>query len=282
MSQALITLSNIGVSFAERPTLRNIDLTIHEKEIVSLIGPNGAGKSTLVKVVLGIIKANQGSIERHAGLTVGYVPQRFNPSSSLPLRVIDLLKLDHPTTDFLEQILLETGTTHLLQRATQQLSGGERQRVLLARALLKRPSLLVLDEPMQGLDIQSETDLYAYVRTLPERYGCAVLMVSHDLQWVMQGTQRVICLNHHICCSGTPDSIQQHPEYKAIFGTERVFYQHHHDHCGHGDLPHTHVDQTPHMHPETPPDPSPYKGEDLRSSAAHPAHDGEVRGGMRS
>lgn len=252
MNQALISLSNISVTFAEQPTLRNVDLTIHEKEIVSLIGPNGAGKSTLVKIVLGVLKADQGQIIRHAGLTVGYVPQRFNPSSSLPLRVIDLLNLERAATDFMQQILLETGTTHLLQRAIQQLSGGERQRVLLARALLKRPTLLVLDEPMQGLDIQSETDLYAYVRTLPERYGCAVLMVSHDLQWVMQGTQRVICLNHHICCSGTPDSIQQHPEYKAIFGTERVLYQHHHDHCGHGDQPHTHADgpNHPYIHPE--------------------------------
>lgn len=250
MNHPLITLQGIDVSFAQRPTLKHVDLAIEPQEIVSLIGPNGAGKSTLVKVVLGILKPDQGRINRHPNLQIGYVPQRFHPSNSLPLRVIDLLQLEKPDRNFLNSIAEETGISHLLQRAVQQLSGGERQRVLLARALLKKPHLLVLDEPMQGLDIQSETDLYAYVRTLPERYGCAVLMVSHDLQWVMQGTQRVICLNHHICCSGTPDSIQQHPEYQAIFGTERVHYQHHHDHCRHGDMAHTHASHPPHIHPE--------------------------------
>lgn len=131
------------------------------------------------------------------------------------------------------------------------MSGGERQRVLLARALLRQPDILVLDEPMQGLDIQSEAELYEYVRSLPLKYNCAVLMVSHDLQWVMQGTHRVVCLNKHICCSGSPENVQQHPEYQAIFGTNRVFYQHHHDHCAHGDsaVPCQH-DTRPHIHPE--------------------------------
>ena len=126
--------------------------------------------------------------------------------------------------------------------------------MLLARALLRKPQLLVLDEPMQGLDIQSEEELYAYVRTLPTTLGCAVLMVSHDLQWVMQGTQRVICLNHHICCTGTPENIQKHPEYVAIFGQQRVPYQHHHDHCAHGDHaePCMHIPH-PHIHPEAEP-----------------------------
>jgi zinc transport system ATP-binding protein len=178
----------------------------------------------------------------------------------MPLRVRDFFDLIRTTPDFRNQILEETGSANLLNRDVQDLSGGERQRVLLARALLIRPNLLVLDEPMQGLDIHSEEELYAYVRTLPERYGCAVLMVSHDLQWVMQGTQRVICLNHHICCSGTPANVLQDPAYQAIFGTERVPYEHHHDHCRHEDLhhehshEHTHNDQcmnaAPHIHPE--------------------------------
>ncbi|RYD86280.1 MAG: ATP-binding cassette domain-containing protein, partial [Sphingobacteriales bacterium] len=147
-------------------------------------------------------------------------------------------------------IVQETGISPLLNRQVQQLSGGERQRVLLARALLQNPQLLVLDEPMQGLDVVSEGELYRYVRSVPERYGCAVLMVSHDLQWVMQGTQRVICLNHHICCSGTPQVIQQHPAYQALFGTQRMIYQHHHDHCVHGEVSHEQCDNTPHIHPE--------------------------------
>ena len=250
----LVQLSHIGLYYGQRAVLKDIDLSIAPHEIVSLIGPNGAGKSSLVKILLGIQAPQQGTIKRKAKLKMGYVPQRFNPSSSLPLRVTDLLESKKINTDLLEQIIVETGIAHLLQRQVQQLSGGERQRVLLARALLNQPELLVLDEPMQGLDIQSETELYAYVRTLPARYGCAVLMVSHDLQWVMQGTQRVICLNHHICCSGTPSDIQQHPAYQEIFGTQRVIYQHHHDHCAHGDVTHDNCNvphkTTPHIHPE--------------------------------
>lgn len=249
-STALVQLESIGVQFEQRSVLKSIDLAIYPQEIVSLIGPNGAGKSTLVKVILGIQATHQGKLIRQDGLKIGYVPQRFNPSSSLPLRVKDLLGGAARSLVPLDQIVQETGIRPLLNRQVQQLSGGERQRVLLARALLQNPQLLVLDEPMQGLDVVSEGELYRYVRSVPERYGCAVLMVSHDLQWVMQGTQRVICLNHHICCSGTPQVIQQHPAYQALFGTQRMIYQHHHDHCVHGEVSHEQCDNTPHIHPE--------------------------------
>jgi zinc transport system ATP-binding protein len=259
-SAPLITIDQVSVRFNQRLALNNVSLTLAPREIVSLIGPNGAGKSTLVKVVLGLQKPSSGSRAVHGKLKIGYVPQRFHLSKSMPLRVRDLFDLIHTTSDFRSQILEETGSSNLLDRDVQDLSGGERQRVLLARALLIHPNLLVLDEPMQGLDIHSEEELYAYVRTLPERYGCAVLMVSHDLQWVMQGTQRVICLNHHICCSGTPANVLQDPAYQAIFGTERVPYEHHHDHCRHEDLhlEHNHehhhnaqcMNAAPHIHPE--------------------------------
>ena len=163
----------------------------------------------------------------------------------------DLLDLEACDATLRQEIIQDTGIEKLQYARVQQLSGGERQRVLLARALLRQPDILVLDEPMQGLDIQSEAELYDYVRSLPERYGCAVLMVSHDLQWVMQGTHRVVCLNKHICCSGLPESIQQHPEYQAIFGTQRMLYQHHHNQCGHSDHaePCSH-DPRPHIHAE--------------------------------
>ncbi|QIO10473.1 metal ABC transporter ATP-binding protein [Acinetobacter lanii] len=248
---ALIELAQINVRIDERDILKNIDFAIGEKEIVTLIGPNGAGKSTLIKIILGIVKPNSGKIHSQKQLKLAYVPQKFNPSHSLPLRVKDLLDLEPCPTAIRAEIIRDTGIAKLQHSKVQQLSGGERQRVLLARALLRQPNLLVLDEPMQGLDIQSEAELYDYVRSLPERYGCSILIVSHDLQWVMQGTQRVVCLNKHICCSGLPDSIQQHPEYQAIFGTNRVFYHHHHDHCGHGDTatPCQH-DPRPHIHPE--------------------------------
>ena len=247
----LIALQNIYVQIDEREILKNIDFALHAKEIVTLIGPNGAGKSTLIKVMLGIVKPKSGRVQHATKLKFSYVPQKFNPSHSLPLRVKDLLALEKCDPEIKAQIIRDTGIARLENAKVQQLSGGERQRVLLARALLRQPDILVLDEPMQGLDIQSEAELYDYVRSLPEKYGCAILMVSHDLQWVMQGTTRVVCLNKHICCSGLPENVQQHPEYQAIFGSNRVFYQHHHDHCAHGDsaTPCQH-DARPHIHPE--------------------------------
>lgn len=251
LTPPLVQLNQINVRIDERDILKNIDFSIHENEIVTLIGPNGAGKSTLIKVILGITKPSSGHIQNQKSLKLAYVPQKFNPSHSLPLRVKDLLNLEKCNPVIKAEIVQDTGIAKLLESKVQQLSGGERQRVLLARALLRQPHILVLDEPMQGLDIQSEAELYDYVRSLPERYNCSILIVSHDLQWVMQGTQRVVCLNKHICCSGLPDSIQQHPEYQAIFGTNRAFYQHHHNHCAHGDTatPCQH-DPRPHIHPE--------------------------------
>lgn len=251
ISPSLIELENISVQRDKRDILRNVNFALQAKEIVTLIGPNGAGKSTLIKILLGIMQPNAGKVTFAKKLKMAYVPQKFNPSSSLPLRVQDLLDLEACASDLRKEIIQDTGISKLQLSKVQQLSGGERQRVLLARALLRQPDILVLDEPMQGLDIQSEAELYEYVRSLPERYGCAVLMVSHDLQWVMQGTHRVVCLNKHICCSGLPESIQQHPEYQAIFGTQRMFYQHHHNHCVHSDHvePCTH-DPRPHIHPE--------------------------------
>lgn len=250
-SSTLLELRNICVRIEGRDILKNVDFDLYQHEIVTLIGPNGAGKSTLIKVILGIHPPSSGHIQHRSKLKFAYVPQKFNPSHSLPLRVQDLLNLEKCPTTLKQEIIRDTGIAKLQQAKVQQLSGGERQRVLLARALLRQPDVLVLDEPMQGLDIQSEAELYAYVRSLPERYQCSVLIVSHDLQWVMQGTQRVVCLNKHICCSGLPENIQQHPEYQAIFGKNRVFYQHHHDHCLHGDsaTPCQH-DPRPHIHPE--------------------------------
>lgn len=252
LNPVLIQLEQVSVHRDDRDILKKVDFALHQNEIVSLIGPNGAGKSTLIKVLLGILQPSSGRVINHKKLKMAYVPQKFNPSHSLPLRVQDLLDLEKCSPALRQEIIQDTGISKLQQSKVQQLSGGERQRVLLARALLRQPDILVLDEPMQGLDIQSEAELYDYVRSLPERYGCAILIVSHDLQWVMQGTHRVVCLNKHICCSGLPENIQQHPEYQAIFGTQRVFYQHHHDHCAHGDAAHPcpHNDR-PHIHPFT-------------------------------
>lgn len=235
LSPVLVQLEAINVRIHERDILKDIYFHLHAKEIVTLIGPNGAGKSTFVKILLGIQKASSGQVKRAQKLKMAYVPQKFNPSHSLPLRAQDLLDLEQCDASIRKEIYQDIGINKLLNTQVQRLSGGERQRVLLARALLRQPDILVLDEPMQGLDIQAEAELNAYVRKLPQRYGCAILIVSHDLQWVMQGTQRVVCLNKHICCSGLPEMIQHDPAYLALFGQQRAYYQHHHDHCAHGD-----------------------------------------------
>ena len=179
VNSPLVQLQQINVRIDDRDILKNIDFSLQEKEIVTLIGPNGAGKSTLIKVLLGILKPNAGKIISSKKIKLAYVPQKFNPSHSLPLRVKDLLDLEKCDKAIKAEIIRDTGIAKLEYAKVQQLSGGERQRVLLARALLRQPDILVLDEPMQGLDIQSEAELYEYVRSLPQRYGCAILIVSH-------------------------------------------------------------------------------------------------------
>ncbi len=237
-STALVQLEQAGVVREGRVILQGVDLAIAPGEQVSLIGPNGAGKSTLIKAVLGLEPLSAGQRWVREGLRFGYVPQQLQVARTLPLRVQDVLHLGRRLQPGDQAILAETGVVRLLQHSWQDLSGGERQRALLARALLLQPEVLVLDEPMQGLDMQAEAELSDYLRSLPERHGCAMLMVSHDLHWVMQGTQRVVCLNRHICCTGSPQQVQQAPEYQALFGRHHVFYQHHHDHCQHEDEHH--------------------------------------------
>ncbi len=235
----LIRLDNISVSFNEKSVLDNISLTINKGEITTLIGPNGAGKSTLVKVMLGLVKPNTGSIHKPQKVRIGYVPQKLHLNDSLPLTVDRFLKLAgrYSTNERMEALRL-VGAESLYKNDMHKLSGGENQRVLLARALLQRPDLLVLDEPAQGVDVQGQIDLYTLINSLRQRFGCAVFMVSHDLHLVMAQTDEVICLQHHICCSGAPEAITQHPTYIAMFGQTAkdtlAFY--HHDHHHHHDL----------------------------------------------
>lgn len=244
----LISMKNIHVKLNHRNILQNINFELYEQEIVSIIGPNGAGKSTLIQVLLKILRPTDGQLNYHKKLVLSYVPQKFNPSPTLPLRVCDLLDLEQCPAQLKQQIILETGIKTLLQSTIHLLSGGEKQRVLLAKALLRQPQVLVLDEPMQGLDIQAEAEMNDYICSLPQRYGCSIVIVSHDLQWVIQGTDRVICLNKHICCTGTPENVQHHPEYQAIFGKHRVYYQHSHQHCQHNDAVETCQEHQPYPH----------------------------------
>ena len=217
----LLSLSDISYHIGQQRILSHIDIDIAVNETVSLIGPNGAGKSTLVKLVLGLIEPTSGQITPHQTLQLGYVPQRFTVAPILPLRVCDLLaQADKKrlTPEQRQFIFEKLSLTHLLSRQMLHLSGGETQRVLLARALLDKPNLLILDEPMQGLDPDTEVWLYQFIDELPEFLRCAMLVVSHDLHWVMRGSRRVICLNKHICCEGQPSELAISSEFQKLFG----------------------------------------------------------------
>lgn len=235
ITQPLIQAQAVGVVRNGRHLLKNADLILEEGKIVTLIGPNGAGKTTLVRSVLGLIPINEGKIERRPDLRIGYMPQKLHIEASLPLSVERFLTLGgKPRTDLLETMQL-TGIEKLAKMPMQLLSGGETQRVLLARALLRDPQLLVLDEPVQGVDISGQSALYALINDIRKIRNCGVLLVSHDLHLVMATTDTVICLNQHVCCHGHPEQVTNDPAYLALFGEQGkqaqvALYTHHHDH----------------------------------------------------
>lgn len=233
----LLSLDKVSYSIEQQTLVSQVSFAIAAGETVSLIGPNGAGKSTLVKLILGLLTPSSGQIIAEQPLRLGYVPQRFSVSPILPLRVQDLLA--QADTRLLSQeqqqfIYDKLQLAHLLSRQLRHLSGGETQRVLLARALLERPNLLILDEPMQGLDPDSEAWLYQFIDELPDFLHCAMLVVSHDLHWVMKGSRRVICLNKHICCVGQPSELVVSTEFQKLYGHHyEQPYVHKPHHCEH-------------------------------------------------
>ena len=234
-AEPLISARDIEVNFAGRKTLEHVDLDVFPGEIITLIGPNGAGKSTLIRVMLGLLKPERGRVSRKDGISIGYLPQRLSVDPTLPLTVRSLLCLPRPHREArLEEVLSEVNVAYAMDRPLQVLSGGELQRVLLARALLRDPDLLVLDEPLQSVDFAGQIALFELIRQVRERRGCGVLMVSHDLHVVMANTDRVLCLNRHVCCSGVPEAVSRHPEYLALFGPSGAeslaIYVHDHDH----------------------------------------------------
>ncbi len=232
MTQALIKTTAVSLDYGNTSVLQTIDLSLHSNHIVTVIGPNGAGKTSLVKIIVGLLKPTGGHIERQTGIRIGYVPQRVHIDRSLPLSVERFLRLSRRPVSAIKQTLAEVEADHLLRQSLHGLSGGEWQRVLLARALLQEPQLLVLDEPAQGVDIRGQAKLYQLITALRDRYHCGILMVSHDLHWVMAQTDTVICLNQHICCQGHPEQVSHDPAYLRLFGSEHTIamYRHHHDH----------------------------------------------------
>ncbi|SHF39612.1 zinc transport system ATP-binding protein [Lampropedia hyalina DSM 16112] len=282
--EVLLSLHNAGVLREGRWLVRGVDLSVRRGEIVTLIGPNGSGKSSSAKMAVGVLHPSEGTVQRMPGLRVGYVPQKLAVDWTLPLTVRRLMTLAGRLDDAAIRTALEaTGIAHLEHAAVQHLSGGEFQRALMARAIACQPDLLVLDEPVQGVDFSGEIALYDLIRDIRQRTGCGILLISHDLHVVMAETDTVICFNGHVCCRGTPQVVSESPEYLRLFGPRAAralaIYQHHHDHvhlpdgrtqhadgsitdhCHPGDghhhgpedgTPHTHPHAHPHPHPPAP------------------------------
>lgn len=242
MDTTLIELQDVDLEHGNQKVLRDISLVVKEKEITTIIGPNGAGKSSLIKIIAGLENTCGGKVARRAGLSIGYVPQKLFLDKSMPIKVSRFLSLAQVPKRNYQRALTRVNADHLASKQIHTLSGGELQRVLLARAISRNPDLLLLDEPLQGVDINGQTELYQLINDIREEDGCAVLMVSHDLHLVMAQTDHVVCLNQHICCQGKPESVSKDPGYLGLFGhsaaTKIAVYTHHHDHHHnlHGDI----------------------------------------------
>ncbi len=242
---ALIEAQHICVRYGGAEVLHDVSLSVAGAEIVTILGPNGSGKSTLIRALLGIVPLSHGAVRRAAGLRLGYVPQKLAVDRSMPMTVRRFLSLPVRVSDSAAgEVLARVGVAGLETRQMAALSGGQFQRVLLARALLSDPQLLILDEPTQGLDQPGEAAFYQLIEAVRAETGVAVLMVSHDLHVVMAASDRVICLNGHICCQGSPRVVSNAPEYRALFGLGTkgalALYQHDHDHGHDHGHDHTH------------------------------------------
>ena len=235
----LVKLNEVGIKQNDKWLVKGVSLVVEKGKIVTLIGPNGSGKSTTAKIALGIYKKIEGQVEKYTN-NVGYVPQKISIDWTLPLRVNDFMLLTESIKDeAVNEALSLTGVVHLKNKNLGNLSGGEFQRVLLARAISRKPDLLVLDEPVQGVDFTGEIALYELIKKISDTLNCGILLISHDLHTVMSATDHVVCLNGHVCCSGTPSDVAKNNEYKALFGEQASqtlsIYEHKHDHVHSND-----------------------------------------------
>ena len=236
----LVKLKNAGIKQNDKWLVKGVSLEVEKGKIVTLIGPNGSGKSTTAKIALGIYKEFEGTVEKFTN-KIGYVPQKISIDWTLPLRVADFMVLtDDLDKGDINEALALTGVDHLIDKNLGNLSGGEFQRVLLARAISRKPELLVLDEPVQGVDFTGEIALYQLIKKISEKLNCGILLISHDLHTVMSATDHVVCLNGHVCCSGSPIDVAKDKEYKALFGEQASqtlsIYEHKHDHVHSNDV----------------------------------------------
>ena len=235
----LVKLNNAGYQHNDKWLVKGVSLSVEKGKIVTLIGPNGSGKSTTAKIALGIYKKIDGEVEKYTN-KIAYVPQKISIDWTLPLRVHDFMLLTEDLDDeSINEALSLTGVVHLKDKNLANLSGGEFQRVLLARAISKKPEFLVLDEPVQGVDFTGEIALYELIKKISDELNCGILLISHDLHTVMTATDHVVCLNGHVCCSGSPIDVAKNNEYKALFGEQAsqilTRYEHKHDHVHNND-----------------------------------------------
>jgi zinc transport system ATP-binding protein len=235
----LVKLKDAGIRQNDKWLVKGVSLEVEKGKIVTLIGPNGSGKSTTAKIALGIYKKIEGKVEQFTD-KIGYVPQKISVDWTLPLRVHDFMVLTENLKDEeINKALTLTGVLNLKNKNLGNLSGGEFQRVLLARAISKKPELLVLDEPVQGVDFTGEIALYKLIKEISDKLNCGILLISHDLHTVMSATDHVVCLNGHVCCSGSPIDVAKNNEYKALFGDQAsqilTRYEHKHDHVHSSD-----------------------------------------------
>jgi len=242
---SLIDVNAVEFAHGGQRVLQGVNLSIEAGEIVTIVGPNGSGKSTLLRMIIGALKPQKGTVTRQKGLRIGYVPQKLHIDPTLPITVERFLNLPHAVDAQEARDALKTaGVAGVSKRQMSQLSGGQFQRVLLARAILSKPHLLMLDEATQGLDQPGSAAFYQQIDAVRKELGCAVLMVSHELHVVMSASDRVICLNGHICCEGTPDVVSAAPAYRELFGTGTggalALYRHDHDHAHDHDHDHNH------------------------------------------
>ncbi len=244
----LVSLDGVSLTYGGRTVLSKVDFSIKQGEIVTVVGPNGSGKSSLLRNVIGAVTPSVGTVARQKGLKIGYVPQKLHIDPTLPLTVRRFLSLPKRVSDSVANAaLIQAGVSALADRQMTNLSGGQFQRVLLARALLNRPHLLILDEATQGLDQPGSAAFYRQIESVRQELGCAVLMVSHELHVVMAASDRVICLNGHICCEGAPEFVASAPEYRALFGNGTqgalALYRHEHNHSHDHECDHDHSEE---------------------------------------
>jgi zinc transport system ATP-binding protein len=237
-SNNIVSLENISLKLNNQEILKDINLEIKKGEITTLIGPNGGGKTSIARILIGALKPSAGKVTIIKNSRIGYMPQKLSIDHTIPMRAIDFINLTSIKPKNLQsnqnELAGKLGINNILTKPISEVSGGQLQRISLMRALINEPDILVLDEPTQFMDIAAQAEFYHSIEEIKNKKNCAILMISHDLHMVMQKTDNVICINHHICCHGSPESINQHPEYISLFGQHKIdniaIYSHHHNH----------------------------------------------------